>query len=598
MHILQNRFIKYKLILICMLTTGIALLFGSGILIINEFFSFRRSMINDLTIQAKIIANNSTAALAFHDQKNAREILSALKSSTNIEFAVIYTQSGETFAIFENNKMRKDFVLPPSPESDGYRVGTNYLDAFQHIVFNNKTIGTVYIRSDLEKLYSFLKWYACVIGFVISGSLGIAFLMISRLQRTVTKPVLLLRETTKKVALGDFTAKAEIITKDEIGQLTSDFNKMTESLQVTTVSKDYVDSIINNLMDSLVVLDQDYTIQKVNQSTLNLLGYTSRELLDQSVDVICENGRNLFRETIAVELERKGRIINIEQFYLTKRGEKISVILSCSLILNDDGKIQGIVCVAKDITERKQIENERQELQIKMMAASKLASLGEIATGIAHEINQPLTYLSSFVQRMRRKLEQNILDKDKLKKELEISYNQIDRIVTIIDHLRVFGRRDQMEKQQISIETVFNNTLILMEESVRMRNITLIKNIEHNLPLIWGNPNQLEQVFINLLQNSVGAFDKNTKDGEIFVDISFLKAEGLVVIKVSDNGIGIERKNLNKIFEPFFSTKEVGKGTGLGLSIVYGIVQEHRGSIECESTINKGTTLKIELPIR
>ncbi|MBT6561218.1 MAG: hypothetical protein HON76_01655, partial [Candidatus Scalindua sp.] len=120
-------------------------------------------MIEDLTIQAKIIGDNSTAALAFDDKKNAGEILSALKSDTNIEFAVIYTQSGEPFATFQKNNIGKDFVLPPSPRSDGYRVEANHLAISQHIIFNNETIGTVFIRSNLNKLYTFLIWYASVI---------------------------------------------------------------------------------------------------------------------------------------------------------------------------------------------------------------------------------------------------------------------------------------------------------------------------------------------------------------------------------------------------------------------------------------------------
>ncbi len=579
-----------------MSTTGAALLFGSGILVINEFFTFRRSMIEDLTVQAKIIGDNSTAALAFDDPKNAGEILSALKSNTNIEFAVIYTQSGELFAAFQKNNIGKDFVLAHSPRSDEYRIEANHLDIFQHIIFNDKNIGTVFIRSNLKKLYNFLIWYASVISLVIAVSLGIAFSIITKLQYTVTEPVLLLRAKTKKVAQGDFTVNAEINSKDEIGQLTRDFNKMTESLQTTAVSRDYVDSIISNMMDSLLVLNQGCTIHKVNQATLDLLGYTESELLDLPVDMVCKSS-NLFKDTIAIDLERKGSIVNREQIYLTKSGKEIPVLFSCSLMRNNHGEALGVVCVAKDITERKQIEKERQALQIKMMATSKLASLGEIATGIAHEINQPLTYISSFVQRLRRNLENNLIDRSKLDNELDISYKQVSRIVNIIDHLRIFGRRDGMEKQQVSIEKVLNNTLILMGESIRMRSIKLIKNIEPNLPVIQGNSNQFEQVFINLLQNALGAFHKNMKDGKIKIDISLLRDKELVVIIVSDNGIGIKREDLNKIFEPFFTTKEVGKGTGLGLSIAYGIVQEHRGSIECESTINRGTTFRIELPI-
>lgn len=279
-------------------------------------------------------------------------------------------------------------------------------------------------------------------------------------------------------------------------------------------------------------------------------------------------------------------------------GNEIRIFDTRKLPLRDEnGKIFGVLGVSRDITESKRIEEEKQELQLKMLATSKLASLGEIATGIAHEINQPLTYISSFNQRLKESLDDNVIDKGLLKEELRTSHTQVNRIVKIIDHLRTFGRRDDIEKEQVAIETVFNNTMLLIGERVRLRNIKMIKNIDPNIPLISGSPNQLEQIFINLFQNAIDAFPEKPKYGEIRVDISLSENKKSVIIKVADNGIGIEKEECNKIFEPFFTTKEIGKGTGLGLSIVYGIVQEHNGTIMCESRPNKGATFTISLPV-
>ncbi len=251
----------------------------------------------------------------------------------------------------------------------------------------------------------------------------------------------------------------------------------------------------------------------------------------------------------------------------------------------------------QEIDERKRNEKEREAIQIKMMAASKLASLGEIATGIAHEINQPLTYISSFIQRFRHKLENNDIDGDELKQELKVSSAQISRIDNIIAHLRTFGRNDSALTQLVRIEKILDNTLLLMRERIRLNNIELSLDIEPDLPEIKGSPTGLEQVFINLFQNSMDAFPEKHKGAEIRIGVHLSEDRKLIIIKYSDNGIGIEKKMADKIFEPFFTTKEVGKGTGLGLSIVYGIIKDHNGWIECESEINKGTLFTIKLPL-
>lgn len=184
-------------------------------------------------IQTKIIGDNSIAAITFGDQKAAAEILNALKVASNIVHAVIYTADGAVFAAFHREDVRGSFFLPNLPQDDICRFGRKYLDVFQRIVFDNEAIGAIYIQSDLKKLYVTLIWYSGVVGIVIVVSLGIAFLLISRLQQAVTKPILLLRKATAKSVHGDFMVKAEIISKDEIGQLAVDFNKMTEDLHKT-----------------------------------------------------------------------------------------------------------------------------------------------------------------------------------------------------------------------------------------------------------------------------------------------------------------------------------------------------------------------------
>lgn len=237
------------------------------------------------------------------------------------------------------------------------------------------------------------------------------------------------------------------------------------------------------------------------------------------------------------------------------------------------------------------------ELQKQQIAqADKIISIGTLGAGMAHEINQPLTAISGFIQKLKRDLKQHSIEEATLEENLNKTSDQVNRIVSTIDRLRIFGRQEFMDMKEIDVGEILDNSLVLLKEKIRLKNIKLSQNIEEKLPMVWGNASKLEQVFANLIENAIDAFGKKTENIEIVVDIS-TSANEAIQIKITDNGCGIEESIQGKIFEPFFTTKKVGKGSGLGLSIAYGIVREHRGSITCMSAINKGTTFNILLPL-
>jgi len=249
--------------------------------------------------------------------------------------------------------------------------------------------------------------------------------------------------------------------------------------------------------------------------------------------------------------------------------------------------------LALDLTLQQGLEQERREVEIKMLSQAKLASLGEIATGIAHEINQPLTYISIILQATERDITKGKVNLDELLDEMKESSRQVQRITKIISHLRTFGRADSGERIELALPKVMDDTLILYRQKIVINSITLTITKAPGLPLISGNPTQLEQVFINLLQN---AFDvlAGAKDPAIHVD--FTSQDGQLITTFADNGSGLADGVAEKIFEPFFTTKPTGKGTGLGLSIVYGIVTDHGGTIECLSHPGEGCRFIISLP--
>jgi C4-dicarboxylate-specific signal transduction histidine kinase len=250
--------------------------------------------------------------------------------------------------------------------------------------------------------------------------------------------------------------------------------------------------------------------------------------------------------------------------------------------------------VARDITRRTQEEEKRKEFEIKALAQDKLASLGEIATGVAHEINQPLSYIKIILESTLNDLSNNQLDATELNEDFLESLRQVGKITKIISHLRTFGRSDVDSFNPVSLPEVLEDSMILMQERLRIKNISINKQIADNLPMIYGNHVKLEQIFINLLQNSMDALEEQGK-GKI--DLVMEQADDNVIVRFSDNGPGMPPEVLEKIFEPFYTTKEVGQGTGIGLAIMYGIIQEHKGSITCASEVGQGASFTIKLPV-
>lgn len=239
------------------------------------------------------------------------------------------------------------------------------------------------------------------------------------------------------------------------------------------------------------------------------------------------------------------------------------------------------------------MQDEKEKLRVKMITQGKLASLGEIATGIAHEINQPLSYIKIMFEAILHDYRGNRrLDIEELVEDSQESLKQVHRITVIIDHLRTFARTDGTQYEEADIPTIIDNTLILTRERLRINNIQLALNIAEELPKLKASVVKIEQVLINLFQNSIDALVE-TAGGEI--KILVYSVDEFIKIEFTDSGHGIAEEIRENIFEPFFTTKEVGKGTGLGLSIVYGIVTEHNGEIEYVPR-ERGATFVITLP--
>jgi C4-dicarboxylate-specific signal transduction histidine kinase len=238
-------------------------------------------------------------------------------------------------------------------------------------------------------------------------------------------------------------------------------------------------------------------------------------------------------------------------------------------------------------------EHELRDKQEQLVQAGKLATLGELTTGVAHELNNPLNNIGLYVGNVIDRIRLGEDDAEPLVADLEKAMGQVQKATEIISHLRTFGRAARVSIEQVDVDDVIERSLLLVHEQLRLRGIEVELELCPDELLVVANPIQLEQVFINLLTNARDALDDSKRKT---IRIASSRDDELIRIAFSDTGPGIPTELQQRIFDPFFTTKEVGTGTGLGLSITYSIVKEYGGDISVESRPGKGATFVVELP--
>lgn len=236
--------------------------------------------------------------------------------------------------------------------------------------------------------------------------------------------------------------------------------------------------------------------------------------------------------------------------------------------------------------------DELQKTQDTLIQAEKLSSIGQIAAGVAHEINNPLTGVLLYTRLMLKSLREGRLDIETSKERLSLMEQEIERCTRIIKNLLDFARQTQPKPIPFNLEKILNNALSILSHHAELSNVNIVLELEKNLPMIFADPDQIQQVFINIILNAIQAMPNG---GTLTIRSGYIEETKEVYIKFTDTGVGIPKENLKKLFTPFFTTKEKGKGVGLGLAVCYGIIQRHKGKIEVESEVGKGTTFTIKL---
>lgn len=352
--------------------------------------------------------------------------------------------------------------------------------------------------------------------------------------------------------------------------------------------------IISTMSDALLLISQRGKILTANQAALDSLGYNEKELIGKSVEILFpqeEKSKALSKSTMFKEMMKTGSLREVETTFVTKDSRRMCISLSTSVMQGRDDVPYGIVCIARDITERKRAEEEKQRIAEQLNLAGRLAAIGELAAGAAHELNNPLAAIQGFAQLLKSG---NNLD-ETTKKDLETIYREAQRASRITGNLLSFARRHKPEKSLISINDAITKSLDLHSYRMKVNNIELLLELDPELPRTMADFYQMQQVFVNIVNNAEQAMTDAYMKGKLCIETK--KVGESIQITFTDNGPGIPEENLKRIFDPFFTTKTVGKGTGLGLSICYGIIQQHNGHIYAKSKFGEGSTFVVEIPI-
>lgn len=378
--------------------------------------------------------------------------------------------------------------------------------------------------------------------------------------------------------------------------------------------KSIKDSLDKFIIDPLMVVDGQKNIYMVNEALRYLVGYKEGELIGKKVEVIfADSEKSILKKSNVEKLIGTGTILNIETYYQTKDGREIPVLFSSSVMPGQDNGDTWIVCTARDISERKKVEEELRaayeqikEAQDQLVQAEKLNAIGLLASGVAHEVKNPLGIIIQGINYLQAKLPDSKGDINSTFSMMMESANRANRIVnTLLD----FSKAKKLELKLEDINTILEGALELVKANIKFEKININIEKKKNIPHIFVDKNRLEQVFVNLIMNAIQAMSKGgkisirsydkilsePKQGIYGRNDYFKVGEKVLVIEIADTGEGIPPEVFKKLFNPFFTTKGLHGGSGIGLYVSRNIIDMHNGLIEIQSTEGKGTKVSILL---
>ena len=393
------------------------------------------------------------------------------------------------------------------------------------------------------------------------------------------------------------------------GQLANSQAEIERHARDLSDAKELVDNIVRSMSDVLVAVDSSGTISLVNDAAQRLFGFMREELVGGKLDKLLPgSARQQWRwQSLARRIRGSDGLREVETMWQNQRGMLIPVGVSVSALRGKWGELMGAVLVVRDLREAKrrvaearaataaarakaqQLEKanvDLKHLQDELIQAAKMSSLGRLAAGVAHELNNPLGGIVLYTDLLLEDMPEG----EPLRATVVKIAEQTSRCRRIVRALLDFARPASSAVRPLDVNTVLREAMGILEGQEMFHNVEIRRQMGKNLPTLDGDPDQLRQAFVNIVVNAVEAMQGR---GTLTLTSRAAEGEQAVLVTVSDTGCGIPKENIEHLFEPFFTTKE--RGTGLGLPITYGIVERQGGGIEVTSEVGKGTTFRITL---
>lgn len=358
-------------------------------------------------------------------------------------------------------------------------------------------------------------------------------------------------------------------------------------------SNAFLKNLILSSVDGVIAADKTGKILIFNDAAAEVSGYSIEEALStlNIRDVYPgEGAKDIMRKLRDNKYGGKGKLKSHKVDVLKKSGEIIPICLSAAIVYEGDREVASIGFF-HDLREEIKMEEELKKTQLQLVQAEKMASLGKLAAGVAHQLNNPLGGITLFAQLI---MEEYKLE-DGAREDLARIIKDTQRCRDTVKELLEFARQTKLEKNPLDINKTISRTLFLLGNQTLFHNIEINQDVDDSLPLIPADVQQINHVIMNIILNAAQAMDGQ---GELLVRTGLVQDKDRVFIEISDTGPGIAEDIIPNIFEPFYTTKEEGKGTGLGLSLVYGIVKDHNGSVSAANRPDKGAVFRVELPLK
>ncbi len=629
--------INQKLTAIMMSVAGVALLLAAAAFVVHDRLKLKEDLVSHVSTIATMSGTACSAALVYDYPEDVKETLQALKEKSNILHGIVFRTDRTVFASYHRAGADTSYI-PHLSITDGHLFHDDHFDLYQHIVLDNEIIGTIYIQTDLQELHARLDGQIKVVGVIVLLIALLAYLMASRLRRVVSDPLLNLRRVAGDVtAKKDYSLRATATSRDEMGFLVDSFNEMLAQIQTRDSdlrhaqlvlensagqlkqeltdrkraerslkeSEEYYRSLIENASDVISILDAAGNVTYESPSHKRILGYDSGFLIGKrSFDYVHPDDQEQTKRKFLELLSNPGGTVQVE-FRFRHRDGHWCHLEGVGNNLLDLPSVRGIVVNYRDNTERKAAEEHQQELQDKLDRAERMESLGILAGGVAHDLNNMLGPVVGYAELIQRQTP----PRSKIRTQVERIGKSAQDAANVIQDLLTLARRGRYEMETTNL----NDVIISYLDSPGHRKlqkgkpeITVNVQMDHSIPNIMGSAPHLSKVVMNLIVN---AFDAMPEVGTLTINTSAeqldqlqsghadIKPDNYVMASIADTGSGIEPADLLKIFEPYYSKKRLdSSGSGLGLAVVYGIIKDHKGYHDVFSTVGEGTEFVLYIP--